>query len=112
MYLHGHFGLQVLLFQAFLDTYHGDFDDVGGCALDGGVDGIALGKAPHDSVLGVDIGLGALATKQGFHIAHLLGTLNAGVHVSFYIRIGDEIAINQFLCFPTGDAQAVGKAED
>ena len=47
MYLQYHAALQSFLTHAAVHTYHGNLHDVGGTALYGRVDGIALGIASH-----------------------------------------------------------------
>ena len=41
----------MLCFEALENTNHGHFDNVGGCALDGRINGVALGKAANGGVL-------------------------------------------------------------
>ena len=54
--LEEHLRAQAALRQLGVDAVHGDFDDVGRGALDGHVDGDALGGGAHHGVVGVDLG--------------------------------------------------------
>ena len=51
VYLEYHRGAQALGTEAAVDLYHGYLDDVGRAALDGCVDGVALGIAAHYAVV-------------------------------------------------------------
>ena len=54
--LEDHFALDALGLEALMDANHGYLDDVGSGALNGGIDGVALGKAAHGGVGAVDVG--------------------------------------------------------
>ena len=62
-----------LLPQQRGDADHGEFDHVGGGALDGGVDGGALGVAAEVLVAGIEVGEIAAAAAEGFDVAGLAG---------------------------------------
>ena len=59
--------------QQGVDADHGEFDHVGGGALDGGVDGGALGVAAEVLVAGVEVGEIAAAAGEGFDVTGLAG---------------------------------------
>ena len=63
--LEGHAGVEAAVADGFVDAQHGDLDEVGGGALQGGVDGGALGEATHVGVARGDIGDGADAAEDG-----------------------------------------------
>ena len=62
VHLQNHLGVDALVLEAAVDTHHGQFDDIGGSALNGRVDGVALAEAPHYGIARVDVGQHATAT--------------------------------------------------
>ena len=61
MHLQQDLGAKATAAQLLLEAYHSDLDEVGGRALQRGVDGVALGIAAHDGIGAVDVGQGASA---------------------------------------------------
>ena len=55
VYLKDHLALDALGLKALENVDHGYLDDIGSCALDRCVDGVALSKAANGGVVGVDI---------------------------------------------------------
>ena len=55
VHLQNHLRLHLQAFQLLMDANHGNLNHVGGAALDGRVDGIALGEAAHHAVGAVDV---------------------------------------------------------
>ena len=53
--LENHLGANVLSLEALEDVDHRYLDDVCSCALNGGIDGITLGKASHHTIGRVDV---------------------------------------------------------
>lgn len=95
VYLEYHLRAQAFGFHATVDAYHGYFDDVGGGALYGGVDGVALGKVADDGVVGVDVGQVAATVEQGLGIAVLARGLLGLFHIVVHLREGLEIAVDE-----------------
>ena len=50
VHLQNHLRLQAFFAHSLVDVYHRHFDDVSSSALDGCIDGIALGIATHHSI--------------------------------------------------------------
>ena len=55
VYLQDHLASDAFGLEAVVNANHGHFDDIGSSTLNGGVDGVALGKAPHGGILRVDV---------------------------------------------------------
>ena len=55
VYLENHFATDALCLEAIEDVDHGDLDDVGSGALNGGIDGITLSKTTNNAVGRVDV---------------------------------------------------------
>ena len=68
---------KLVAIDAALDVDHGALDQVGGAALDDGVDGQPLAQAAGVAVGGVDLGDGATAARQGGDVAILQRLLDA-----------------------------------
>ena len=91
--------------------YHGHLDDIGSRALDGGVDGVALGKATYSGVLRVDIGQVAATAEEGSDVALLARHLFRLLHVVVHLWEGVEVAVNQHLSLVARDVEALGQAK-
>jgi hypothetical protein len=65
--LEGHAGVQFAGGDGGVDAEHGEFDEVGGGALQRGVDGGAFGEAAHVGVARLDVGDGADAAEVRSH---------------------------------------------
>ena len=63
--LEGHAGAEFAAGDGGVDADHGELDEVGGGALQRGVDGGALGEAAHVGVARLDVGDGADAAEVG-----------------------------------------------
>ena len=59
--------------EPVIDAEHGPLDDVGGGALQGGVDGGALGGLAALHLAGVDFAQVQAATEDRLHVALLMG---------------------------------------
>ena len=55
VYLENHLATNAFSLEALEDVDHGDLDDVGSGALNGGIDGVTLSKATNDAVVRVDV---------------------------------------------------------
>ena len=97
MHLQYHLGAHVLLLQTLLYAYHGQFDDVGGTALYGGVDGVTLGISAHYGIVAIDVGQVASALAEGFGITLLACCLYAVRHVLAHSGIGGKVSVDEFL---------------
>jgi len=97
--------------QHFLNADHGDFNEVGGGALDRRVDGVALGGGADGSVMTVDVADVTAASGDGFDIALFFGGFDGAVHEGFYRRILCKVVFDNFGGFFARDTQALRKAE-
>ena len=91
--------------------HHGHLDDVCGSALDGGIDGIALGIRPHGRAARRDVGQIAATPHAGQGIPLLAGLDNRPVQILAYVGIGGEISVYQLLGLGTGYAETLAQPE-
>ena len=63
VHLKNHAAAEAFPAHAAVHTYHGYLHDVGGTALYGRVDGIALGIASYHGIVAVDVGQGTTAVE-------------------------------------------------
>ena len=84
---------------------HGDFDQIGGGALDDAVDGHALAAVADGEDAAVDVGDRAAAAEDGFDIAVVLGVHDALVEELANGGKSFVVGVDQFL--GGGDGQAV-----
>ena len=77
----------------------------------GRVHGVALGVTAHRGIARIDVGEVSAAFELGENIAAFLCALDAGGHVFLDLRIGVEVAVDQFLGFAARDAESLRKAE-
>mmetsp|Transcript_39909 Transcript_39909/g.106632 ORF Transcript_39909/g.106632 Transcript_39909/m.106632 type:complete len:271 (-) Transcript_39909:392-1204(-) len=96
--------------QRGLHAHHGALDDVRRRALDGGVDGLALGVAAQRPRL-VDVDKVAPASEEGLHEALLPGLLPRPSHVVLYAGVALEVGLDVAARVWHGDAQALGQPE-
>ncbi len=109
--LQNHLGAKGAGAEFAVDGDHGKFDDVGGGALDGHIDGDALGGIAGGTVAGVDVGEGATTSKEGLGITVFARGLDGGVHKGFDGGVLCEVGINEVLRFFAWDAEARGESE-
>ena len=109
--LQHHLALQAFFLQAGGHLNHGQFDDIGRCPLDGGIDGIALGQGPDGGVAGMDVRQVAPAAEEGFYVAVLPGEGHRVVDERADGGEGGEIVFNQGLGGAAGQLQPLGQAE-
>ena len=101
---------QAGLDQRVVGVDHRDLDDVGGGALDDGVDREPLAEAAHLPVAGADLRDLAAAAEQRRHVAVLLGLRDRVLHE---LRDGGEalqVAVDELLRLLLRDLQPVGEA--
>ena len=94
VHLKNHAALETFFSHALVHSYHGHLHDVGGTALYGRVDGIALGISAHYGIVAVYVGQGAAAVEDGFGVPFLACHGNASLHVFLHTGIGLEISVN------------------
>ena len=97
MHLQYHLALELPLLHLLEHLHHRNLDEVGGGALDGRVDGVALRRLAQQSVLRVDVADIAAATQQCLYIEVFAGELQRVVQILRDFRetavvIGDELA--------------------
>ena len=109
--LEEHFGLSGLFVEEAGGVDHGEFDHVGGGALDGGVDGGAFGVGADGAVAGVDVGEVAAAAGDGFGVAQFFGGLDGGVHKVFDFWVLFPVGFDDFGGIGAGDGEALAEAE-
>ena len=109
--LEEHAGAEAGLVDFVIDADHGEFDHVGGGALDGGVHGDALGAAADGGVGGGDVADVAAAAGEGFDVALVFGRGDDVVDVALDAGKLLEVGVDDLAGFLTGDAQALGEAE-
>ena len=109
--LQHHAALKALLLQLFRHADHGQFDDIGRCALDGGVHGIALCQGTDGGVAGADVRQVAAAAEEGFHKSVFPGEGDAVVNEAADGRESLEVTVYQFLGGASAQVQPLGQAE-
>ena len=111
MYLQDHTTLEPSLTDGSIEADHSELDEVGGRALEGGVDGVALGIATDDGVRAIDVGEATAALQEGGDIAALLGFGDDTLHIARHARVGGEVAIDELLGFLAGDGESFAQTE-
>ena len=104
-------GFGFALLEHFLDADHGNFDHVGCGALNGGVNGVALGAGADHLVAGVDVADVAAASRNGLDEFVLLCKLDGGVEVVLHTGIVGAVLLDDILRLPARNAKALCKAE-
>ena len=84
---------------------------IGGTALNGGIDGIALGIASHSCIVRIDIGQHTTTTTQRGNITQSLSRLNTLGHILLDARIGGKITIYQLFGFGSRDIETCGQSK-
>ena len=110
MYLEDHLRADALVLEPLPDAYHGQLDDVGLAALDGRVDGVALGKASHGGVARRDVGQVATAAEESLGITLLACHLLRLLHILLHLGEGGEIAVDELAGLAVVDAHALCQA--
>ena len=111
MHLEQHAGLELRARQRRGNADHGPLDDVGGGALDGGVDGGPLHEAAPGRILVGDPRHMAAPAEERRHIAAPPGAFLGAVHVIPDAGIFLEIGIDVDLGLALGNAELGGQAE-
>ncbi len=88
-----------------MDADHRHFDDIGGGALDGGIDGVAFSHAAYHGIPGVDIAQVAPPSENGLHVLFFACFLHGGFHILLNPRIQLEIAVYQLLSLLAADME-------
>src|SRR2546428_8944691 len=106
MDLEQHAGLEASVGQLAMDVDHGDFDHVGGAALDGGVDGVSFGSVADGRIRGANIAKVAAAAGDGLDIAVLARKGDGVLHVFADTSELVEVLVNNVGGFLAPDGQA------
>ena len=104
MNLQQHAGIKLGAFKFTRQAHHGAFDNVGGPALNGRVDGGAFGQAAHHGIFIVDARNMAFAAKQSGDEA-LLRRFFGGVHIGANTRELFKIGVDVFARLGAGNVQ-------
>lgn len=104
-------GFGVGFFEFVVDAEHGDFDDVGGGALDGGVEGGAFGVFAGGAVGGGEFGEVAAAVEEGGGVAVFAGLGDYGVEVVFDAAESVEVVFHDLFGFSGWDVELLGESE-
>ena len=97
--------------EPLCDAYHGDLDDVGCGALYGSVDGVAFCESPYGGVGGVDVAEVAPSPEQCLGVAEASCAVDALLHVGVYAWVGEEVVVDELLCFAAADAESLCESE-
>ena len=109
--LQGHSGFQIAVAEGGVDADHGDFDQVGGSALQRGVYGRAFGEAALVCVFAVDVGDGADAAVEGFYFQVAAGFFESLVDEGADACVFFEIVGDELFGFGGLDAEILRQAE-
>ena len=109
--LEDHLRLQVLFGELAVDADHGQLDHVGGGALDGHVDGVALGEGASGGVARVDVGQVAAASEQRGGIATFAGPFDTLGDEGADVGILLKILADERRRFAARDGELRGQAE-
>src|SRR3984885_9573484 len=109
--LQSHPGFQITFQQCGVDADHGQFDQVGGGALQRSVDGGAFGKASLICVPAVDVGDGADAAVEGFYFEVAAGFLERFVDEGADASVLFKIAGDEVFGFRGPDAEILRQSE-
>ena len=94
-----------------IDAHHGDLDEVGGGALDGRVDGVALGGGPQNAILRIDVADVATTAHERLHVLVLAGEIQCIVQIIRDFRETAEVVGDELLGLGLRNLQAVGETE-
>ena len=111
MDLQNHAGTEVLGLETAVDACHSNLYYVGGGALDGGVDGVALGISANHGVVAVDVAQIATAVECGLGVTLLAGAVYALLHILMNARISLEITVYEGFCFGATHVETFSQAE-
>ena len=101
VYLHYHLRVQLSFCQSAVDTHHGEFDDVGGGALYGCVDGVAFGEGAHGGIARVDVGQIAASAEHSLGVAAFTCQLFATLDILYHGGEGGEVVVDELFGFRT-----------
>ena len=111
VYLQNHFRQDSLSLEATMDAYHRHLYYIGCRALNRCIYGVALCKATHRGVMGIDVGKIASAMEQCFGIAHCTCPLDALVHIFLHLGEGLEVTGNQLFSLVAAYLQTLCQSE-
>ena len=97
MDLQNHGALEAFALQSVVNANHGQLHNVGGRALDRGIDGVSLGMPANRLVPRIDVAQVAAATQKRFDIALSAGGRDLVVDVLFDSGVGGEVLLNYLL---------------
>ena len=80
VYLKDHLALEIFCLETIEDTNHCHLYDISCCALNGGIDGVALCKAANCSIMRVDIWEVSASSEEGSDIALLTSHILRFLH--------------------------------
>ena len=96
--------------QSAVAADHRELDDVGGRALDDGVDGEALPERAHLVVARLKLGNLAAAAPHGGHVPVRLGLLDRLRHEGRHAGEALEVCVDELLGLLAGDVQPIAEA--
>src|SRR5205807_1836233 len=96
--------------ERVLAADHCELEDVGGGALDDGVDGQAFAKRPHLVVASLELGDLAAPVPERLHVALLAGARDRVLDERGHAREALEVGVDELLCVLARDVEAVGEA--
>ena len=111
MDLQDHAGFEFALGELVVEGDHGQLDEVGGSALQGRVDGGALGKAALVGIAALDVGDGADAAEERTHTAGFARGFESLFDKRFDARVALEVAVDVGLSFAHRNAELRSQAE-
>src|SRR5579863_983042 len=109
--LQGHARFEFALAERDVNANHGDLDEIGGGALQGGVDGGALGESAKVGVFAVDVRNGANPTKESLDFSFAADLFESRVNKFAHARIFFKIGVDELLAFGGSNAEALRESE-
>jgi hypothetical protein len=106
--LDDHLGLPTSSAQLPVDLNHGHLDQISSGALDGRVDGRALGKGHHGAPVAVQLGQISPAVKQCSHVPPLLSLPDGALYVFLDSGIELKVVLDEPTSLLSGDLQLPG----
>ena len=110
MDLQDHFGAHLFAAHPVVDVDHRLFHNVGGGALNGHIDGHALGGGAGYVFGGVDVGQVAAAAQQGFGVLGAAGFGFDRFQVAVDAGVARQVGINEVAAFLAAEARLLGNA--
>src|SRR5581483_1350099 len=109
--LEGHAGAEIAAADLGVDADHGEFDEVGGGALQRCVDGGAFGKAALVGIAGVDVRDGADAAERGAHGLRAASLVKGGFDEGGDAFVAVEVFVDVVAGGALVDGELRGEAE-